>query len=164
MAVGENTKFGQILAEWQVPEYIKYERTWAWYFVAGSLGVAFLIYALATFNFLFAIILLLIVAIMYLHERRQPEMLDFYILEGGIMLGERFFAYKDMESFWIIYEPPIIQTVYFGMNRSLRKELPVHLEGQNPIIIRKILLNYLAEDLEQEVEATEESLARIMKI
>jgi len=72
--------------------------------------------------------------------------------------------HKEIQSFWIIYEPPEVQLLYFGISRSLRKELPIHLEDQNPIMIRKILLNYLQEDLDQEEEATEERLARLFKL
>jgi hypothetical protein len=87
MAIGDNTKYGRILAEWTVPEYVKYERTITWYIVAGGIATLLLIQALATSNFLFAIIILLVAAIVYLHERRQPEQLELLILEGGIVLS-----------------------------------------------------------------------------
>lgn len=163
MAVGDNTKFGRILAEWTVPEYVKYERTITWYIIAGGIAILLLIQALATSNFLFAIIILLVAAIVYLHERRQPEQLELLILEGGIVLGERFYAYREIESFWIVYEPPV-KLLYLGVNQTMRKELPIHLEDQNPLLIRRILLNYIEEDFEREEEATTEALARFMRL
>ena len=163
MAVGDNTRYGRILAEWTVPEYIKYERTLAWYIVAGGLAIVLFIHALARSNFLFAIIILLFCGIIYLHERREPEQLEFLIVEGGIVLGQRFYPYKELRSFWIIYEPPV-QILYLGVDHTLRKELPIHLEDQNPLVIRKILLNYLEEDLDQEDEHTNEALARLMRL
>ncbi len=163
MAVGDNTKYGRILAEWTVPEYIKYERTLAWYIVAGGLAAVFFIHALAKSNFLFAIIIMLVCAIVYLHERRHPEDIEFMIVEGGVILGQTYYPYKELKSFWIIYEPPV-KLLYFGVDHTLRKELPIHLEEQNPLVIRKILLNYLEEDLEQEDEHTNEALARLMRL
>lgn len=164
MAVGERTKFGQILAEWQVPEYIKYERSKVWYIVAGSLTVALFIYSVVTLNILFSIIILITVAIVYLHDRRHPEMLDFMILETGIMFGDTYYSYKNLNSFWVVYEPPHVEVVYLGINSAWRKELPIHLEGQNPVIVRRILLNYLEEDLDKEEEAMEEGLGRLFKL
>lgn len=164
MAIGDRTKYGKILAEWAVPEYIKYQRTKTWYVVMGSIGVALLLYAAFTKNFLFVVILLLVALIAYLHERQNPEILEFMILEGGVVLGTRYYPYKEIKSFWIIYEPPDVKMLYFGIPRLLRHELPVHLENQNPVKLRQLLLTYLEEDLSKEDEATEETLARIMRL
>ncbi|MDP3970231.1 MAG: hypothetical protein Q8P90_00880 [bacterium] len=164
MAVGENTKYGVILAEWEVPEYIKYERTKLWFVTAGSIAIALLIYSIVTFNFLFAIIISIVVGIVYLHESRHPDMLPFMILEGGLVLGERFIPYRDISSFWIIYEPPQIKALYFGVRQTFRAELPIHLENQNPVNIRRILLNFLEEDLDKEEEAAEDILGRLMRL
>ncbi|MBI4407402.1 MAG: hypothetical protein HY565_02785 [Candidatus Kerfeldbacteria bacterium] len=163
MAIGDNTKYGRILAEWTVPEYIQYKRTLGWMIVMGGLATVFLIHALATRNFLFAIIIIIVAAIVYLHERRQPEQLEFLIVEGGIVLGEHYYPYKELTGFWIIYEPPV-KLLYFGVNQTMRKELPVHLENQNPLAIRRILLQYIEEDFEKEDESTEEALARLMRL
>lgn len=163
MAIGDNTKYGRILAEWTVPEYIQYKRTLGWMIVMGGLAAVLLIHALATRNFLFAIIIMIVSAIVYLHERRQPDQLEFLILEGGIVLGERYYPYKELTAFWIIYEPPV-KLIYFGVNQTMRKELPIHLEDQNPLVIRRILLQYIEEDFEKEDESTEEALARLMRL
>ena len=164
MAVGELTKHGKILAEWHVPEFIKYERSFGWFLLAGALGGFFLIHALVTANFLFAIIIMLVGSIVFLHERRHPEMMDFMILETGIAFGKKFYPYKDVTAFWIVYEPPAVKLLYFGLEKSLRKEVPIHLEDQNPVHIRRILLDYIGEDLDKEDEATEEALSRLFRL
>ena len=163
MAIGDNTKYGRVLAEWTVPEFIKYKRTLGWFIIAGGLAVILLVHALATRNFLFAIIILIITAIVYLHERRQPDDIEFMILEGGVVLGDKYYPYKELTGFWLIYEPPV-KLLYLGVNQTLRKELPIHLENQNPLVIRKLLLNYVDEDLEREDESTEEALARLIPL
>lgn len=164
MAIGDKTKHGRVLAEWTVPEYIKYPHSKLWYVLVGGLAIALLIHAIITANFLFIIIILIISAIVYLHERNNPAMIEFLILEGGIAMGEKFYPYKDLNAFWIIYQPPQVKVLYFGVNHFFRKEFPVHLENQNPLVIRRILLDYLDEDLDQEEEATEEGLARLFRL
>ncbi len=164
MATGDLTKYGRILAEWQIPEYIKYERSFAWYISTIGFGAFFLVHALLTANFLFAIIILLIGSILFIHERRHPDMIDFLIMETGIALGDKFYSYKELSSFWVVYEPPAVKLLYFGVQGSLRKEIPIHLEDQNPVQIRRILLDYLYEDLEREDEATEEALSRLLRV
>lgn len=164
MAIGDNTKHGKILAEWQVPEYIRYAHSVSWYIFMGIVAAIFLVQAILSLNFLFIIIILLIASIVFLHERGTPEMLDFLIVEDGIVLGERFYAYKDLNEFWIIYEPPEVQILYFGLRQTFRHDLPIHLEDQNPVTIRQILLNHLEENIEKEEEATEERLARMLQL
>jgi hypothetical protein len=164
MAIGDNTKYGKVLAEWTIPEYIKYRRTLTWWIVAGGIGIALLIHALVTSNFLFVIILLLIGLIVFVHERRHPDDIEFMILEGGIAFGDRFYAYKELKSFWIIYEPPATKLLYLETDHVFRKELPIHLEEQNPLLVRKVLLNFLDEDLDREEESTEERLARLFRL
>ena len=164
MAIGDNTKYGKILAEWTVPEYIKYQRTLTWWIVAGGIAIALLIHAVITSNFLFVIILFLIGLIVLVHERRQPDNIEFMILEGGIAFGERFYSFKELKSFWIIYEPPTTNLLYLETDHVFRKELPIHLENQNPLFVRKVLLDFLDEDLDKEEEATEEQLARLFRL
>ncbi len=164
MAVGEDTKYGKILAEWAVPEYIKYEHFFGWYVMTFLIGGFFLIQALWTRNFLFVIIILLVGIILYFHERNTPNLVEFIITEEGVILGEKFYPYENFESFWIVYNAPDIKTLYFTLKQMLRSELPIHLENQNPVAIRNILLNYLPEDIEKEEEAVEEQLSRFLKI
>lgn len=164
MAVGDNTKYGRVLAEWTVPEYVKYPHSKVWYVMVIGLALALLTHAIVVANFLFIIIIIIVSTIVYLHERNSPTMIEFLILEGGIALGERFYPYKEINSFWIIYEPPHVKLLYFGVNHFFRKELPIHLENQNPLVIRRILLDYLDEDLDQEDEAAEEGLARLFRL
>lgn len=164
MAIGDNTKYGKILAEWTVPEYIKYQRTLTWWIVAGGIAIALLIHAVITSNFLFVIILFLIGLIVLVHERREPDNIEFMILEGGIAFGERFYSFKELKSFWIIYEPPTTKLLYLETDHVFRKELPIHLENQNPLFVRKVLLDFLDEDLDKEEEATEEQLARLFRL
>ncbi|MFA5995126.1 MAG: hypothetical protein WCW27_06485 [Patescibacteria group bacterium] len=164
MAVGHNTKYGKILAEWQVPEYIKYQHFFGWYLGAGLIGGFFFIHALINRNFLFVIIIALIALISYLHERNEPALIELLITEDGLVFGEKFYPYREFTSFWIVYEPPDVKTLYFTNNKTLRSEFPIHLENQNPITIRQLLLNYLPEDIEKEEEAIEEKLGRAFRI
>lgn len=165
MAVGEKTRYGNILAEWRIPEFIKHERSTAWYYIVG-LGMAGLfVHAIASLNFLFAIILFLSASIIYLHERQEPEMLDFLIVETGIVLGKRYMPFKDLQSFWIIYDPVEKHKIlYFGVNGTLRRELPVDLDNQDPVAIRNILLQFLSEDLDKEDLANDETISRVFRI
>lgn len=160
----ENNEFGQALASWNIPEFEKYQRTIVWYVVMIGSGLGLFIWAVWTMNFLFAIIIFIIATIIFIHERREPDMLEFTIYEDGILLDRKFFLYKEIKKFWIIYEPPIVKNLYFQVNRQLRSELSIPLINMNPVYIRKILLKYLEEDLEQKDFSTNDQMQKILKI
>lgn len=154
----------EILAEWEIPEYDKYRRTIWWYLIMGGGGVLLLVYAIWTLNFLFAIIIAIIAVIIYLHERRDPDMLEFKILKSGILLDQTFISYKRIKFFWMIYEPPHTKNLYFSIDRTLRNELSVPLINMNPVFVRSVLLRYLDEDLDTEHISTDDTYGRIFRI
>lgn len=155
---------GKTLIKWQMKEFEQYDRGVLWYLFMGGIGLILLIYALWTANFLFAIILLIVAFIIYLHHRHDPEILDFKITEDGLEIDKDFFSYKELKKFWIIYEPPEIKNLYFNTYRILKGNLSIPLNSTDPLKVRKILLKYLDEDLEKENEEANDRWARWLRI
>ena len=155
---------GEALAEWTFPEYVQHERSKRWYVWAGVILALLLIYSIFTLNFLFAVIIILFVIILYAKAKNPPAEVKFKIFEDGIGIGSKFYKHKDVKNFWIIYEPPQVKTLYLNFKNKIRPVLAVPLEKQNPIRIRKILLDYVDEDLDKEEESFTEILGRRLKI
>lgn len=159
------TEHGRILTYWNIPEFVKREHTTGWYIGASVAGLGLLVWALVSRNFLFAIIILIIAVILYRQELHDPVMLRFAVSEDGIHIAEqKFFPFKDIRNFWIIYEPPKIKSLIFTFKAPLRPDLIIPLEKENPVDVRNVLLNYLPEDLEQENEPPSEAIGRALKI
>lgn len=155
---------GRALLSWKIPEFVRHERGIGWYILAFLIGAGLLLYAIFTANFLFAVIVLMAVLILALGSRQQPKILPFEILETGIVVGQRYFPYKNFSHFWIIYEPPEVKNLYFDFISVLKPTLSVPLENQNPNEVRKILLQYLKEDTEKEHESFSDFISRKLKI
>ena len=157
-------KFGKILASWSVSEYEKHERSLVWYIAAGVLGFALFVWAIFTFNYLFALIIVLFSAIVYLRATSDPNIVKFLITTKGVRIGRREYQYKDIDRFWIIYDPPDVKKLYLAFKRSLAPRVMVPLKNQNPVKIREILLDFLFEDLEKEDEPMSEVIGRFAKL
>lgn len=157
-------KHGQIFASWSFPEFIQYKRGMGWYFVMTLVGLGLLIWAVLSGNFLFALIIILIAIIVVLHSRREPAKLLCQITEDGLEFSARFYEWKELKKFWIIYEPPEVKSLYLNFKGSLKPHLSIPLQDQDPVTIRKILLNYLEEDLSQEHESTSDQFSRWLKL
>ncbi|MBU0455916.1 MAG: hypothetical protein KKA99_03980 [Gammaproteobacteria bacterium] len=159
----ENNDHGKVLISWKIKEYQQYERKRGWYITAGIIGFGLLAYAVWTFNFLFAFIIILFGIIIYLQTKKKPEDVTVNVTEDGLEIGDTFFPYSTIEKFWIIFEPPEVKNLYLNINRVLRPEISIDLGKANPIKVRDALLTYLEEDLEQEDESGPDYLSRQMK-
>ena len=155
---------GKVFAKWNFPEFTKYERSKAWYFWMTFLVVLLLAYSVITINFLFAVIIIIAAITYLLIYRHDPEYVTFSIREDGLEDDERFFPFEAIKSFYIIYQPPEVKTLFFEFKSLIKPRLAIPLENQNPVEIRKILLKYLEEDLEKEDEPFSEGLGRMFKL
>jgi len=160
----QNQAKGQLLANWTFPEYIQYERSRRWYFWGGLTVSILVIWSLITLNILFAVIIILFSIILYSQGKKPPIDVGLKIFEDGIQIGSKFYKYKEINSFWMIYEPPEVKNLYLHLKTKIKPALIIPLEKQNPIRIRKILLKYVDEDLEKDEESLSEILGRRFKI
>jgi len=155
--------YGKILLSWSFPEYTKYKRTVGWYVGMIILVGLFLFYALVTSNFLFAVIIVMVITIITLHNLREPTEVIFSVAEDGIIIGTKFYPWNELKNFWIIYQPPEVKTLYFS-RKGVRPIISISLQNQNPVKVRELLLKYLKEDLTQERELAGDELSRWLKI
>lgn len=157
---------GEVLLTWPVDEYENHQRGPIWYLFFLLLGVAGLIYALVTQNFLFAIIIIMFGVIIGLSSLRPPRQMDFVITEVGVGVGHQFFSFKELQNFWILYEPPEVKNIYFEFKRSLRPHLAVPLYDVDPIMVRELLIDFLDEDFDDDnnEEPLTDYFGRLLKL
>ncbi len=159
----ENQNFGKVIFQWQFPEFPKYNRKKSWYILGGIVVILFLIYSAFTANFLFALITIISALTIMLFQQNNNDV-DFKITEDGIIVNNKFYEYKEIKNFYIIYEPPEIKTLYFEPKSFFSPRIPVYLGDQNPVLVRKALLQYLDEDLDRENEPTSDQFSRLFKL
>lgn len=165
--IQQNTDFqpGELLMEWDFPEYVRHNRPTWWYVVAVVGGIGLIVWALMDGNFLFALIILLFAFILFTDRRGEPITVKFGIYERGVRIGRNFYLFRELNSFAVIYEPPHVERLYLMPKTSvLRNEFSVPLEGKDPLHVRSLLLDYLIEDLERETESTSDSVSRFFRL
>lgn len=156
---------GKVIAEWQVPEFIKFERSRRWYIAAILIGLGLIIYSIFTLNYLFAVITLIGGLLLVMRDGTVPRLVKVIIAEDGVAVGRKFFDYDAISSFYIIYKPKEdIKNLYFEFKNPFQHRLSIPLENVNPLPIRNFLLQYLKEDLEKEGIPYSEWLGKIFKI
>ncbi len=146
----------EILLEWKAREFIQFERHPSWYLAGGFIAAILLIIAVATLNFLFALIIIMIGLIIYIYTQKTPEYLNVQIAKTGMKINKRFFSYGDeISAFWILYKPPELKNLHFERKSTVSPNLVIELEDMDPIKVREILLKYLPEDTTQEEKASD---------
>jgi len=155
---------GTVILEWSFPEFETYTRGTGWYVGAGGITLALIVYAIWTLNFLFAVMVLMVVVILFFHTIRPPLMVAFKMTEYGIHVGRHFYPYREIKNFWIIYQPPDVKNLYFIFQTFVRPRLSIPLMNRNPLKVRELLLQYLPEDIDRESEPTSETLSRWLKL
>ncbi|PIR76785.1 MAG: hypothetical protein COU32_00210 [Candidatus Magasanikbacteria bacterium CG10_big_fil_rev_8_21_14_0_10_42_10] len=159
----EQTTTGDVVADWDVVEYDQHVRGTLWHVLTISFAIIFVIYALATDNFLFAIIIILAAIILFLQSAVEPGKVYFAITDLGIVLGNRFYNFNEFKAFYIIYTQEV-QTIFFDTKSAMRPDLRIPMtEDVDPMDIRQMLQEVLEEDLEKE-EPFADRAARRWKI
>lgn len=162
--ITKDSVVGDELHHWTIQEYQQYRRPMAWFVMMGIAGAILIFLSLLWGNFLFLVIILLFGIILFLQSEQEPATVPFSITNLGIMVGNRLYVYDELESFYIIYHPPQVKSLYFETKSVWRPRVHVPLDDQNPLDIRDTLLEHLKEDLEKEEEPMSEKLARDFQI
>jgi len=160
----EDLTIGNILHEWTIQEYEQHDRNWLWYILMGGLGIAMIIYGMMSGNFLFSLIIILFGIILFLQSHQEPLQVPFQITELGVVVGNKFYAYSELDQFYLIYDPPHVKTLYLETKSVMHPTLRIPLLDQNPIELKHTLREFLGEDTEKEEEPLSDRAARNWKL
>lgn len=152
----------ETILHWQAPEYEEYERDKKWYALIIFSLFTVISWAIYTNSPVMAITFILIGIVGYIHINREPKVMDFMITHDGIVAGKEIYDFDNIKSFWIFYEPEGKRTISFHTKNNLIPYIHIPIYEEDPVRIRKILLDYLPE--EKHEEGIAEILERILKI
>ena len=92
-----------------------------------------------------AIFLLLSSLVLVLYSGKRPDVSKIKIDQAGIVIGENLYYYKDLKSFWIHYDPGNLKELSLESRKWYMPHIKVSIENNNPLTIRSLLVNFLAE-------------------
>ena len=154
---------GDLLMEWETDEYVHHHRSTFWYVTASVVGVGLIIYAIATANFLFAVIILMIGIITLVTSMAPPERIAVMITNTGLVIGEEYFEYKHVKDFSIAYDPPDVKLLYIDFNALWHPMIAIPLEEVDPNDVRMALSRFLPEDHDRSEERLTDLFRRLYK-
>jgi len=149
---------------WEIDEYPRHARTRNWYLISAFVGVALIIYAIATANFLFAVIILMIGIIMLVSDFKQPDRVTIAITSTGLVIGGTYYDFRAIRDFSLAYEPPEVKILYVTFRQFWQPMLAIPLEDTDPNAVRAELLPFCLENLDRTSETLTETLKRVYKL
>jgi hypothetical protein len=159
----DQTTSGQIFAKWKIPAYPHYERGTLWYIVTGLIGGIILVIAFLTYNFLLAVLVVMVGVVMVIQGGVRPPTVEVEISPLGIRRGSHFSPYASIDHFWIVYDPPI-KSLHFVVPHSLFPVNHIPIDDQDPVELRTTLKKFIREDTDRDAEPVLDSISRILKI
>ncbi len=154
---------GTTLLSWTFPEHEQHARGRAWYIATTVIAIALLIYAFATKNFLFAVLVVMIAVVFYLRDVQSPKELTCELMEKGVAIDGRFTSYADYHDFWIVKEDDVPPKLHLH-HRGIRPRFGIPLAGVDPAKVREVLRSHLSENDEEHEESASDAIGRALKL
>lgn len=150
------------LLSWRAPEFEIFERDRKWYLYITIVLLAVVTYAIIMNALVMAITFILVGAVGYIYVHAKPRILTFMITEDGVVAGRDIYEFKNLNSFWIFYEPEGVRVISLHTKSHLVPYVHIPIHDQDPAKIREILLDFIPE--EKHEPGMVETLDRILKI
>jgi hypothetical protein len=157
-------EIGHPVVEWEVDEYPHHSRSKNWYVIGGVLGVLLILYAIATANFLFAVIILMIGIITLLSTFLPPDRVPVMISNTGVVVNDMYYDFEAIRDFSLAYNPPDVKYLYFDFHSPWQPLLSIPLEDVDPNLVRESLLPFCSENLDRTSETLTDVLRRMYKL
>ncbi len=155
--------FGQVILSWQMPEYAHHTKDKRWYMIAGTILLAILVYGLLAGEYIMVLAFALLGAVYYILHNEPPRDITFAVTSLGMIVDRDFYQFSDMESFWIVYNPPAVRVLYLRPARRLTTDIRIELMEQNPMIIRQLLQTQIKE-IAGEGESLIDRMTRLLRL
>jgi len=136
--------------EWTAPEFTKYKKNKSWFIWLIFFALVIIIIAIIFKNFLWVVLTILAVFTIYIYATKEPRKIKFSISGKGIQIDQKIYKFENLKSFWIFYDPPEVKEISLRSKKVLMPYIKIPLGDQNPVEIRKLLLNFLPEKKHKE--------------
>jgi len=154
----------QTLHHWDTPEFIPLPRGKRWYTIAGLIFSGLLIIAIFSGNWTMAIAITLLAVVFFAFEKRQPKHVTVEISSMGLWYKDKFYPYHHLNSFWIVYHPPYVNSLYLKIRKKRGfKLLKIELYHEDPNLIRELLIKEIPE-IEGATEPMTDILSRLLRL
>ncbi len=134
----------QTLLAWQAYEYEFREKSTDWFWALGIITIAGAVAAFLFHDVLFGIFILIAGATLAMYGVRKPQLQNYQITEGGILIDKYFFPYNNITSFYVTKDP-YHNVLLIHTDRMMMPVITIPLIDVAPPEVEDILRRHLPE-------------------
>jgi len=136
------------LLSWQAPEFIYHPKSFNWHIFAASFIVILVGASLYLKEWIAATVFIILGFLIFRYAEVKPRTIEIGLTNVGIKVGNVFYPYNKLKSFWLVYEPPI-KTLNLETTRRFSPIIAIQLEDTDPFLVKNILKEHLLEESER---------------
>ncbi|MBI5754105.1 hypothetical protein HZA40_03115 [Candidatus Peregrinibacteria bacterium] len=148
---------------WIAPETIIHERGPIWKIFMTIAVLAVIAWGIYSGAWTFSLAIGIFAVAYYIIHLEHPKAIEIKISDIGIKVGYRKYSYSQIKAFWIIYDPPYVQTLNIRVSGHIIDDITIQLYDQEPALIREFLMSKVPE-LEGQTEKLSDIFLRLFKI
>lgn len=156
-------KTKKTIVKWEASETHLHHRGPVWKIIASLSLIAIIALGIYFQAKTFSLAILAFAVAHFVINRKPQRKITTEISELGITINKKFYPFSVIKKFWIICEPPHVNTLHLHIKGQLLGEIKLELENQNPETVRRALTGKVVE-LPNQHESVSEILLRILKI
>jgi len=153
----------KLLLEWKAPEFVRQAKSRNWYLIAGILTLCLVAYALYTGSATMAIVFIVLAGVYILTHNQEPKIISVKVTQMGIYVGSAYYPYSMIQTFWIVYHPPVIRTLNLKVSGMSASKVTIQLDEQSPVDVKALIVKEVPE-LKGQQETASEILIRLMRL
>lgn len=135
----------EILFSWIAPEYYQYHKSARWYAIAGIITLITILASLITGNWTLILAVITFASVyLYIHHYDPPKEIAVIITDMGVHVGDMYFPFSSIETFWIIYEGQI-KTLNLRVHKRFYSDVIIQMNSQKPAPVREYLVGQVPE-------------------
>lgn len=160
--MAQNVEPGKILYSWEAPEYEKTTRSPTWYVVAAVVVVLVIAYGIYARQWSLIAVTLVAAGALYFVGARTPKTFAHKIFDNGVEVGDKFYPFDQLKSFWIIADEDS-QTLNLLQLGKFKFLLSLQLGDADVEKIRTSLVQFLPEETDREPDMIDK-ISRFLKL
>ena len=133
------------LYSWSAPEFLYHKKSALWHIGVYSSIAAITLIMIFSKQWFSIPVFLLITILVFQYAEVKPKNIAVTITSLGIIVGNKFYPFSEVKSFWILYNPPLKQ-LNLELTKRFSPIISVLIDNTDPAVIKELLSPYIMED------------------
>ena len=130
---------------WEVPPHEHTHKDPDWFWSIGIIATAIAVIAILGNNYLFALLIVIGTATLFIHAIKKPELVRVRITNRGVQVDEAFLPYKNLRSFCMHHDENNLELI-IKPKQKISSSIIVPLDYEKENEVRAVFASRLKEE------------------